>query len=72
MPALSSTREGYLPSPIRQTDSLLDLASRTGFECGHSGVVLLTSAMVTTVTTLWEGVVDLWSGQRASSPESMV
>jgi hypothetical protein len=42
--------------------SLLVLASRSGFECGQSGVVLLTSAMVTTVTTLWEGVLDLWSG----------
>jgi hypothetical protein len=62
MPALTSTRVGYLQSPTRQTGSLLVLASRSGFECGQSGVVLLTSAMVTTVTTLWEGVLDLWSG----------
>ena len=41
--------------------SLLVLVSRSGFECGHSGAVLLTSAMVTTVTTLWKGVLDLWS-----------
>ncbi len=67
MPALSSIRVGYLQSPIKQTGSLLVLASRSGFECGQSGVVLLTSAMVTTVTTLWEGVLDLWSGHAVFS-----
>ena len=64
MPALTSTRVGYLQSPIRQTGSLLVLASRSGFECGQSGVVLLTSAMV---TTLWKGVLDLWSDTRVFS-----
>jgi len=68
MPALTSTRVGYLQSPIRQTGSFLVLASCSGFECGQSGVVLLTSAMVTTVTTLWEGVLDLWSGHARLLP----
>jgi hypothetical protein len=64
MPAWSATREGYLQSPIRQTDVFLVLAFRSGFECRQSGVVLLTSGrvtVVTTVTTLWEGVLDPWS-----------
>src|SRR5665809_5373 len=68
MAALSATREGYLQSPIRETGSFLVLAFRSGFECGQSGVVLLTSAMVTTVTTLWEGVLDLWSGHARLLP----
>jgi hypothetical protein len=68
MPAWSATRDGYLQSPIRETDSFLVLASRSGFECGQSGVVLLTSAMVTTFTTLWEGVLDLWSGHARLLP----
>ena len=68
MPALSFTRDGYLQSSIRQTGSLLVLASRSGFESGQSGVVLLTSAMVTTVTTLWEGILDLWSGHARLLP----
>src|SRR5215213_475304 len=70
MPAWSSTRDGYLQSPIRQTGSLLVLASRSGFECGQSGAVLLASGrvtVVTTVTTLWEGVLDLWSDTRVFS-----
>jgi hypothetical protein len=68
MAALSATREGYLQSPIRETDSFLVLAFRSGLECGQSGAVLLTSAMVTTVTTLWEGVLDLWSGHARLLP----
>jgi hypothetical protein len=48
--------------------SLLVLASRSGFKCGQSGVVLLTSALVTTVTTLWKGVLDLWSGHARLLP----
>ena len=65
MPALTSTREGYLQSPIRETGSFLVLASHSGFECGQSGPVLLASGrvtVVTSVTTLWKGVLDLWSG----------
>src|ERR671912_168630 len=53
---------------MRQTGSLLVLACCSGFECGQSGAVLLTSAMVTTVTTLWEGVLDLWSGRARLLP----
>jgi hypothetical protein len=68
MHAWSSTRVGYLQLPTRQTGSLLVLASRSGFECGQSGVVLLISGMVTTVTTLWEGVLDLWSGHARLLP----
>src|SRR5215208_2567329 len=71
MPALSSTREGYLQSPIRETGSLLVLAYRSGFECGQSGVVLLASGRVTVVnpvTTLWEGVLDPWSGHARLLP----
>ena len=71
MPAWSSTRGGYLQSPIRQIGSLLVLAFRSGFECGQSGVVLLASGrvtVVTTVTTLWEGVLDLWSGHARLLP----
>src|SRR5918996_3326940 len=71
MPALTSTRVGYLQSPIRQTGSLLVLASRSGFECGQSGVVLLTSGRVTVViavTTLWEGVLDPWSAHARLLP----
>ena len=48
--------------------SLLVLVPRSGFKCGQSGAVLLTSAMVTTVTTLWEGVLDLWSGHARLLP----
>ena len=65
MPALTSTRKGYLQSPIRETGSFLVLASHSGFECGQSGPVLLASGRVTVVTsvsTLWKGVLDLWSG----------
>jgi hypothetical protein len=64
MPALSSTRDGYLQASIRQTGSFLVLVLRSGFEWGHSGAVLLASGrvtVVTSVTTLWEGVLDLWS-----------
>jgi hypothetical protein len=49
---------------ITETDSTLVLAFRSGFECGQSGAVLLASGrvtVVTSVTTLWEGVLDLWS-----------
>ncbi len=70
MAALSATREGYLQSPIRETGSFLVLAFRSGFECGQSGAVLLASGrvtVVTTVTTLWEGVLDLWSATRVFS-----
>src|SRR5918994_5348686 len=45
--------------------SLLVLASRSGFECGQSDVAPLTSAMV---TTLWKGVLDLWSGHASLLP----
>src|SRR5215211_1957115 len=65
MAAWSATRDCYLQSPIRETDSFLVLACCSGFECGQSGVVLLASGrvtVVTTVTTLWKGVLDLWSG----------
>jgi hypothetical protein len=71
MPALTSTREGYLQSSIKETGSFLVLACCSGFECGQSGVVLLASAMVTvvtSVTTLWEGVLDLWSGHAHLRP----
>ena len=71
MPAWSSTRDGYLQSPIRETDSFLVLAFRSGFECGQSGVVLLASGrvtVVTSVTTLWKGVLDLWSGHARLLP----
>ena len=71
MAALSATREGYLQSPIRETGSFLVLAFRSGFECGQSGPVLLASGrvtVVTTVTTLWEGVLDLWSGHARLLP----
>jgi hypothetical protein len=64
MPAWSATRDGYLQSSIRETDSFLVLAFRSGFECGQSGAVLLASGrvtVVTAVTTLWEGVLDPWS-----------
>src|SRR5918993_5216353 len=71
MPALSSTRDRYLQASIRETDSFLVLALRSGFECGHSGAVLLASGrvtIVTSVTTLWEGVLDLWSGHARLLP----
>src|SRR5215216_4521901 len=71
MPALTSTREGYLQSPIRETGSFLVLASHSGFECGQSGPVLLASGrvtVVTSVTTLWKGVLDLWSGHARLLP----
>jgi hypothetical protein len=71
MPAWTSTRDGYLQSSIRQTGSLLALASRSGFECGQSGVVLLASGrvtVITSVTTIWEGVLDLWSGHARLLP----
>ena len=71
MPALSSTREGYLQSPIRETDSFLVLAYRSGFKCGQYGAVLLAPrrvTVVTTVTTLWKGVLDLWSGHARLLP----
>ena len=71
MPALSASRDGYLQSSIRETDSFLVLAHRSGFECGQYGAVLLASAMVTavtTVTTLWKGVLDLWSGHARLLP----
>src|SRR5215217_6219998 len=64
IPAWSATREGYLQSSIRGTDSFLVLAYRSGFECGQYGAVLLASGMVTvvtSVTTLWKEVLDLWS-----------
>jgi hypothetical protein len=67
MPAWSATRDGYLQSSIRETDSFLVLAFRSGFECCQSGAVLLASGrgtVVTSVTTLWEGVLDLWSDTR--------
>jgi hypothetical protein len=70
MPALSSTREGYLQSPISQTGSPLVLAFGSSFECGQSGSVLLASGritVVTSVTTLWKGVLDLWSDKRVFS-----
>src|SRR5215208_6144010 len=70
MPAWSATRDGYLQSPIRETDSFLVLACCSGFECGQSGAVLLASGRVTTVTsvtTLWKGVLDLWSDTRVFS-----
>jgi hypothetical protein len=70
MPALSSTREGYLQSPISQTGSPLVLAFGSSFECGQSGSVLLASGritVVTSVTTLWKGVLDLWSDTRVFS-----
>src|SRR5215204_6735263 len=67
MPAWSSTRDGYLQASIRETDSLLVLAFRCGFECGQSGAVLLASGRVTVVTTLWKGVLDLWSATRVFS-----
>src|SRR5687768_17028408 len=71
MPALSSTRDGYLQSPLRETDSFLVLAFRSGFECGQSGAVLMASGrvtVVTSVTTLWEGGLDLWSGHARLLP----
>src|SRR5919112_5665005 len=71
MPAWSATRDGYLQSPIRETGSLLVVAFRPGFECGQSGAVLLASGrvtVVTTVTTLWEGDLDLWSGHARLLP----
>src|SRR5829696_7735026 len=64
MPAWSATRDGYLQSSIRETDVFLVLAFRSGFECRQSGAVLLASGrvtVVTSVTTLWKGVLDLWS-----------
>src|SRR5215212_5324663 len=70
MPALTSTRDGYLQSSIKETDSFLVLACCSGFECGQSGAVLLASGrvtVVTSVTTLWEGVLDLWSDTRVFS-----
>jgi hypothetical protein len=70
MPAWAATREGYLQSSIRETDSFLVLAFRSGFECGQSAADLLASGMVTvvtSVTTLWEGVLDLWSDTRVFS-----
>jgi hypothetical protein len=70
MPALSSTRDGYLQSPLRETDSFLVLAFRSGFECGQSGAVLMASGrvtVVTSVTTLGKGVLDLWSDTRVFS-----
>jgi hypothetical protein len=51
-----------------EQSSLLVLVCCSGFECGQSGAVLLTYAMVTTVTTLWEGVLDLWSGHARLLP----
>src|SRR5918994_6566299 len=71
MPALSSTRDRYLQASIRETDSFLVLTFRSGFECGQSGAVLLASGrvtVVTTVTTLWKGVLDLWSGHARLLP----
>jgi|SRR5215203_3560469 len=71
MPARSATRDGYLQSSIRETDSFLVLAFRSGFECGQSGVVLLASGrvtVVTSVTTLGKGVLDLWSGRARLLP----
>src|ERR671914_595689 len=71
MPAWSATRDGYLKSSIRETDSFLVLTFRSGFECGQSGAVLLASGrvtVVTTVTTLWKGVLDLWSGHARLLP----
>jgi hypothetical protein len=71
MPALSSIRVGYLQSPIKQTGSLLVLASRSGFEYGQSGPALLASGritVVTSVTTVWKGVLDLWSGHARLLP----
>jgi hypothetical protein len=71
MPAWSATREGYLQSPIRETDSFLVLAFRSGSECGQYGAVLLASGrvtVVTSVTTLWKGVLDLWSGHARLLP----
>jgi hypothetical protein len=70
MPAWSATRDGYLQSSIRETDSFLVLAFRSGLECGQSGAVLLASGRataVTSVTTLWKGVLDLWSDMRIFS-----
>jgi hypothetical protein len=60
MPALSSTREGYLQSPIRETGSFLVLAFRSGFECGQFGPVLLAPRAVTVVTA----VTNFWRGSR--------
>jgi hypothetical protein len=71
MPAWSSTRDGYLQSSIRETDSFLVLASHSGFEYGQSGAVLLASGrvtVVTSVTTLWAGVLDLWWGHARLLP----
>jgi hypothetical protein len=51
----------------RETDPTLVLAFRYGFECDQSGAVLLASGrvtVVTSVTTLWKGVLDLWSDTR--------
>jgi hypothetical protein len=70
MPAWSATRDGYLQSSIKETDSFLVLAFGSGFECGQSGAVLLASGrvtVVTSVTTLWKGVLDLWSDTRVFS-----
>ena len=67
MPAWSATRDGYLQSSIRETDLFLVLAFRSGLECGQSGAVLLASGrvtVVTSVTTLWKGVLDLLSDTR--------
>src|SRR5215211_2612831 len=71
MAAWSATRDCYLQSPIRETDSFLVLAFRSGFECGQSGAALLGSGrvtVVTSVTTLWKGVLDLWSGHARLLP----
>jgi hypothetical protein len=72
MPAWSATRDGYLQSSIRETDSFLVLAIRSGFECGQSGAVLLASGRVTVVTSvttfIWKGVLDLWSGHARLLP----
>ena len=47
------------------------LASRSGFECGQSGVVILASGrvtVVTSVTTLWEGFWICGRDTRVFSP----